>query len=108
LAGGCEEGGRARPMGVGSPPRREGAGLLSGPSRRRPQPNGEPMTETPETPSAPEPTGPSGAEPPAPPPPPPPSAPATADDYPVHLEIERQEEYSRFMPLIKWLLAIPH
>jgi hypothetical protein len=61
-----------------------------------------------ETPSAPEPTGPSGAQPPAPPPPPPPSAPATAGDYPVYLDIERQEEYSRFMPLIKWLLAIPH
>src|SRR6187200_3770189 len=66
------------------------------------------MTETPETPSAPEPTGPSGVQPPAPPPPPPPSAPATAGDYPVYLDIERQEEYSRFMPLIKWLLAIPH
>ena len=26
----------------------------------------------------------------------------------MHLDIERQEEYSRFMPLIKWLLAIPH
>jgi hypothetical protein len=26
----------------------------------------------------------------------------------VHLDIERQEDYSRFMPLIKWLLAIPH
>jgi len=31
-----------------------------------------------------------------------------AEDYPVHLDVERQEEYSRFMPLIKWLLAIPH
>jgi len=28
--------------------------------------------------------------------------------YPVQLHIQRQEEYSRFMPLIKWLLAIPH
>jgi hypothetical protein len=26
----------------------------------------------------------------------------------VHLDIEHQDEYSRFMPLIKWLLAIPH
>jgi hypothetical protein len=66
------------------------------------------MTETPETPSAPEPSGPGGAAPPPPPPPPPSSTPATADDYPVHLEIDHQEEYSRFMPLIKWLLAIPH
>jgi hypothetical protein len=26
----------------------------------------------------------------------------------LRLDIDRQEEYSRFMPLIKWLLAIPH
>jgi len=26
----------------------------------------------------------------------------------VHLDVDRQDEYSRFMPLIKWLLAIPH
>jgi hypothetical protein len=69
------------------------------------------MTETPETPGAPEaPTGPpGGAQPPAPPPPA--ATPATtgaAADYPVHLEIQHQEEYSRFMPLVKWLLAIPH
>jgi hypothetical protein len=31
-----------------------------------------------------------------------------AADYPVYLDIDHQEEYSRFMPLIKWLLAIPH
>jgi uncharacterized protein DUF4389 len=69
------------------------------------------MTETPETPGAPEaPTGPSGgAQPPAPPPPAAtPAAVNPAADYPVHLDIERQEEYSRFMPLVKWLLAIPH
>src|SRR3954454_11322846 len=69
------------------------------------------MTETPETPGAPEaPTGPpGGAQPPAPPPPAaPPTAVSPAEDYPVHLDIEPQEEYSRFMPLIKWLLAIPH
>jgi Domain of unknown function (DUF4389) len=69
------------------------------------------MTETPETPGAPEaPTGPpGGAQPPAPPPPA--ATPATTVggvDYPVYLEIERQEEYRRFMPLVKWLLAIPH
>lgn len=28
--------------------------------------------------------------------------------YPVQLNIDHQAEYSRFMPLIKWLLAIPH
>ena len=69
------------------------------------------MTETPETPGAPEaPTGPpGGAQPPAAPPPAaPPTAVGPAADYPVHLDVERQEEYSRFMPLIKWLLAIPH
>ncbi len=69
------------------------------------------MTETPETPGAPEaPTGPpGGAQPPAAPPPAaPPTAVGPAADYPVHLDVERQEEYSRFMPLVKWLLAIPH
>ena len=28
--------------------------------------------------------------------------------FPLTYEIQRQEEYSRFMPLIKWLLAFPH
>jgi hypothetical protein len=31
-----------------------------------------------------------------------------AEQYPVQLEIDYQEEYSRWMPLVKWLLAIPH
>jgi hypothetical protein len=67
------------------------------------------MTETPQQPGAPEtPTGPSAGEPPTPPPPPPPAAVSPAADYPVRLDIDHQEEYSRFMPLIKWLLAIPH
>jgi hypothetical protein len=49
-----------------------------------------------------------------PPPPPPPSTPerpgppAAAGDYPVDFEIARQAEYHRFLPLVKWLLAIPH
>ena len=64
------------------------------------------MTETPGAPETP--TGPTGAEPPAPPPPPPPPVAAAASDYPVHLDIDHQDDYSRFMPLIKWLLAIPH
>jgi hypothetical protein len=29
-------------------------------------------------------------------------------DYPVHIGIGRQEEYARLLPLVKWLLAIPH
>ena len=39
---------------------------------------------------------------PAPPPPPPPN------DYPVDFQAERQAEYHRFLPLVKWLLAFPH
>jgi hypothetical protein len=69
------------------------------------------MTETPERPGAPEaPTGPpGGAQPPAAPPPAqPPTAVSPAADYPVHLDIDYQEEYSRWLPLVKWLLAIPH
>jgi hypothetical protein len=68
------------------------------------------MTETPESPGTPEtPTGPpGGAEPPAPPPPPPPSPETAAEEYPVHADIAHQAEYSRFMPLVKWLLLIPH
>ena len=30
------------------------------------------------------------------------------NDYPLRLEIDHSEEYSRFMPLVKWLLVIPH
>jgi hypothetical protein len=51
-----------------------------------------------------------GAQPPAPPPPPPPPTGVDPEvaGYPLQADIQRQEEYSRFMPLIKWLLAIPH
>jgi hypothetical protein len=46
---------------------------------------------------------------PAPPPPPPPPDPsAAAGAYPVRLEAHNQGEYNRFLPLIKWLLALPH
>ena len=44
---------------------------------------------------------------PAPPPPPPPPPPAD-DAYPVHIDADRQDHYNRFLPLIKWLLALPH
>lgn len=63
------------------------------------------MTETPGAPEVP--AGPSGAEPPAPPPPPPP-APGAAGEYPLQADIEHQEEYARFLPLVKWLLLFPH
>jgi hypothetical protein len=43
------------------------------------------------------------AEPPAAPPPPP-----GGSDYPVRVDAERQEEYHRLLPLVKWLLAFPH
>lgn len=60
------------------------------------------------------------AQPPAPPPPPsdqppPPPPPASSSasdlpvvDYPVLLDIKRQEEYSRLYPLVKWLAVIPN
>jgi hypothetical protein len=53
------------------------------------------------------PTDPAGTTPPPPPPP------LAGDDgattaYPLQADIARQEEYSRFMPLVKWLLLIPH
>jgi hypothetical protein len=34
--------------------------------------------------------------------------PTELGDYPVQLGITRQDEYSRWLPLVKWLLAIPH
>ena|SRR5215211_1938056 len=52
--------------------------------------------------------------PPEPPPPPPPptgepaGAPPPAELYPVRMSAERQSEYNRWLPLVKWLLAIPH
>jgi uncharacterized protein DUF4389 len=35
-------------------------------------------------------------------------APPEPTAYPVLVEAERQDEYARFLPLIKWLLAFPH
>jgi hypothetical protein len=87
------------------------------------------MTEQSGTPNPPEPPsgGPesAGTPPPPPPPAPPPGAPASVSGVPVaeplvpgagppspqyaiQLDIGYQDEYSRFLPLIKWLLAIPH
>jgi Domain of unknown function (DUF4389) len=53
--------------------------------------------------ASPTPPPPPPAEPPAPPPPPPGGA-----DYPVQVDAQRQEEYHRLLPLVKWLLAFPH
>jgi len=50
------------------------------------------------------PTPPPPPEPPAPPPPPP----SATSGYPARLDAPRQEEYHRLLPLVKWLLAIPH
>jgi Domain of unknown function (DUF4389) len=54
----------------------------------------------------------SSQTPPPPPPPtpepPPPAATPPSGDYPVHLDAQRQDEYHRFLPLVKWLLALPH
>ncbi len=66
------------------------------------------MTEGQAPPPPPPPT-----EPPAQPPPPPPGsqppAPAPAGGaYPVRVDAARQAEYHRFLPLVKWLLLIPH
>jgi Domain of unknown function (DUF4389) len=49
--------------------------------------------------------------PPPPPTPEPPAAPPPspgASDYPVRVDAERQDEYHRLLPLVKWLLAFPH
>ncbi len=53
----------------------------------------------------------SGTPPPPPPEPPPASGPAEqppAGTYPVQVDAQRQDEYHRFLPLVKWLLAFPH
>lgn len=44
---------------------------------------------------------------PTPPPPPTPGSPPSGA-YPVRVEAERQAEYNRLLPLVKWLLAFPH
>ena len=48
------------------------------------------------------------APPPPPEAPPPPTPPAGPEAYPVRLSATRQDEYHRLLPLVKWLLAIPH
>ena len=57
-----------------------------------------------DTPAAPPPPD----APATPPPPPPAQPPAGAGDYPAQGDATRQEEYNRFLPLVKWLLAFPH
>jgi Domain of unknown function (DUF4389) len=37
-----------------------------------------------------------------------PTAAPGLSDYPVRLDIDHQEKYSRFLPLVKWLLLLPH
>jgi Domain of unknown function (DUF4389) len=57
--------------------------------------------------TTPPPPPPSTPEPP-PPPPQPPAAGPPAGAYPVWLDAQRQPEYNRWLPLVKWLLAFPH
>ena len=45
---------------------------------------------------------------PAPPPPPPPPPTAASAAIRFGVEAQRQDEYNRFLPLVKWLLAMPH
>ena len=59
------------------------------------------MSDVPESP-APEPTPEPDKQPESAEPPPAP------DEYPVQVDAERQDEYHRFLPLVKWLLALPH
>jgi hypothetical protein len=61
------------------------------------------------TPPAPPPDTPATPPPPPPPPPEPEGGAGVGDGaYPVQAHAPRQDEYNRFLPLVKWLLAIPH
>jgi hypothetical protein len=73
------------------------------------------VTESPQQPERPEqpPTPPPAAQPGVAPTPTPaditPSAPEVAYPiYPVRTDVRYQDEYSRWLPLVKWLLGIPH
>jgi hypothetical protein len=70
-----------------------------------PAPDASRVRHMEDTPAAPPPP-----ETPATPPPPPPAQPPPggAGAYPAKADATRQEEYNRFLPLVKWLLAIPH
>ena len=37
-----------------------------------------------------------------------PAGPPSPADYPVRIEISYPAELNRFLPLVKWLLAVPH
>jgi hypothetical protein len=63
------------------------------------------MTESPGMPETP--TGPGAGDPP-PPPPATPDRLGAGAGYPVEVDAVRQDEYNRFLPFVKWLLAIPH
>jgi hypothetical protein len=65
------------------------------------------VTETPQPPEDRPPAPPAQGAMPAPAAPAQPAAPRAADD-PVHFAIDHQEEYHRLLPLVKWLLLIPH
>jgi hypothetical protein len=59
-----------------------------------------------ETPAAPPPSDRPPSEPAGPTEPA--AAPPASEAYPVVVDCERQDEYNRFLPLVKWLLALPH
>ena len=65
-----------------------------------------------DTPESPQPSETPQTPPPAPPAPspggPPAAIPPEVADYPLQADVERQEEYHRLLPLVKWLLVIPH
>jgi hypothetical protein len=62
----------------------------------------------PDQPQTPPPPAPEAPQAPTGPPAPAPAGGPPEVPYPVHFHVQRQEEYVRWLPLVKWLLAIPH